>query len=57
MDGLNHSVISGKCPGCAALKAQLKEAREKLEALGKELASAPPTDRIRRMECILKEGG
>ena len=30
---LNDSVITGKCPGCATYKAELKEARAKLEAV------------------------
>ena len=34
---LNKSVISGKCPGCVALKAQLKDREKKLEAINEGL--------------------
>ncbi len=39
----------------AALERQLAEAQGKLGAVAKEMASAPPSPRIRRMERILKE--
>ena len=32
----NSSVITGKCPGCIALKAQLRDRDEKLEAVGEQ---------------------
>lgn len=31
---LNASVIKGKCSGCTAYKEELREAREKLKAVG-----------------------
>jgi hypothetical protein len=43
--------------GFAAALEALEEAQGKLEAVGKEILSAPPSPRIRRMTAILSKEG